>query len=100
MTQDAKDAVQEVSQLLHQAAETHHVVFAISDGDDPDWASWYADWLVNLSILPQLLGRRPVRSELTWLLVELDREYSRDKPAARWEDVYAERLILHFATNR
>jgi hypothetical protein len=21
-----------------------HVVFAISDGDDPDWASWYADW--------------------------------------------------------
>jgi hypothetical protein len=33
-------------------------------------------------------------------LVELDREYSRDKPAARWEDVYAERLILHFATNR
>jgi hypothetical protein len=75
-------------------------VFAISDGDDPDWASWYADWLVNLSALPQFLGRRPVRSELTWLLVELDREYSRDKPSAGWEDFYAERLVQHFANNQ
>jgi hypothetical protein len=24
-------------------------VFAITDGEDPDWATWYADWLVNLS---------------------------------------------------
>lgn len=40
--------IEQISRLLHQAAETHHVVFAISDGDDPDWASWYSDWLINL----------------------------------------------------
>ena len=39
----------QLSAVLHQAAETHHQVFAITDGDDPDWATWYADWLVNLS---------------------------------------------------
>ena len=99
MTQGTDDTVQAVSQLLHQAAETHHVVFAISDGDDPDWASWYADWLVNLSALPQHLGVRPVRSELTWLLVGLDQEYTRDAPATAWEDFYAERLVRHFARN-
>jgi hypothetical protein len=100
MTQGTGDAIQAVAQLLHQAAETHHVVFAISDGDDPDWASWYADWLVNLSALPRILGVRPVRSELTWLLVGLDREYSTEKRAMSWEEFYADRLVQHFASNK
>jgi hypothetical protein len=38
-----------VSDLLHEAAETHHRVFRITDGADDDWASWYAQWLVTLS---------------------------------------------------
>jgi hypothetical protein len=28
-----------VSDLLHEAAETHHQVFRITDGADDDWAS-------------------------------------------------------------
>jgi hypothetical protein len=96
---DVNARVAQISNLLHQAAETHHVVFAISDGDDPDWASWYADWLANLSSLPDLLGTRPVRSELTYLLVSLDKEYTRDRPADRWEHFYAARLHEHFATS-
>jgi hypothetical protein len=100
MTHTQGDAVRAVAELLHQAAETHHIVFAISDGDDPDWASWYADWLVNLSALPQILGVRPVRSELTWQLVGLDRDYSSAKPNAAWESFYADRLVQHFASNK
>ncbi len=66
-----------IADLLHEAAETHHVVYRIVDGDDPDWASWYADWLLSLSEFPQLLGTTPVRSHLVHALVQLDREYSR-----------------------
>ena len=99
MTETMDDKVQAVRRILHQVAETHHVVFAISDGDDPDWASWYADWLVNLSALPRILGRPPVRGELTWLLVDLDKEFTRDMPARPWEEFYADRLVRHFATN-
>lgn len=51
-----------IAELLHEAAETHHVVDRIVDGDDPDWASWYADWLLDHSELPELLGAAPVRS--------------------------------------
>jgi hypothetical protein len=58
-----------VSDLLGEAAETHHRVFRITDGTDDDWATWYAEWLVTLSELPGLLGGTVVRSELTWLLV-------------------------------
>jgi hypothetical protein len=64
--------------LLHEAGETCHRVFRIVDGADDDWASWYAQWLIDLSELPDLLGARPVRSELTCLLVSLDKQYTAD----------------------
>ncbi len=85
-----------VGKLLHEAAETHHRVYRIVDGADPDWASWYADWLVSLSELPELLGQRPVRSELVYQLVSLDKQYTAKDPGEPWEQFYAERLIEHF----
>ena len=83
---------QRISALLHEAAETHHVVYRIVDGDDPDWASWYADWLIELSELPEILGAKPLRSHLVRALVELDRDYTTEAPDGSWEDWYAERL--------
>jgi hypothetical protein len=85
-----------VSELLHEAAETHHRVFRVTDGADDDWASWYAQWLATLSELPEILGVKLVRSELTYLLVRLDREYVDQHPAEPWEDYYAHRLVEHF----
>jgi len=81
-----------VAGLLHEASETHHIVFRVVDGDDPDWASWYADWLLFHSELPQLLGTAPVRSHLVHALVDLDREYTAEQRNERWEDWYAQRL--------
>jgi hypothetical protein len=86
-----------IAALLHEAAETHHVVYRITDGDDPDWASWYADWLLELSELPGLLGARPVRSHLVHALVDLDRRYTAESPDERWEDWYATRLADELA---
>src|SRR6185312_4103885 len=80
-----------VRNLLHEAAETHHQVYRITDGADDDWATWYADWLVRLSELPSLLGRRPTRSELTYQLVLLAREHDQAGSDQSWEDFYAER---------
>jgi hypothetical protein len=86
-----------VSELLHEAAETHHIVFRITDGADDDWATWYSNWLTTLSELPEILGTKPVRSELTYLLVALDREYTDQAPTERWEDHYANALVTRFA---
>jgi hypothetical protein len=88
---------QQVSELLHEAGETHHRVFRIVDGADDDWATWYADWLVNLSELPALLGAKPARSELTYLLVGLDRQYAAEAPGEPWEPYYARRIIEQLA---
>jgi hypothetical protein len=86
-----------VAELLHEAAETHHRVYRITDGADEDWASWYADWLTRLSELPDLLSRRPVRSELTFQLVTLDRAHAAEASTKPWEEYYAERLVEVFS---
>jgi hypothetical protein len=90
--------VDRIAQLLHEAGETHHVVYRIVDGDDPDWASWYSEWLDNLSELPELLGAKPVRSELTWMLVQLGKDYDAQQPGDPWPQWYAARLVEHFGT--
>jgi hypothetical protein len=86
-----------LADLLHEAAETHHRVYRITDGEDPDWASWYANWLIKLSELPKLPGREPVRSELVYLLVLLDKEVTGRQLTEPWEQYYARRIIEHFA---
>jgi hypothetical protein len=90
------EATERIAELLHEAAETHHRVFRITDGVDEDWATWYADWLINLSELPTLLGEAPVRSDLTHALVQLDRDYTSKAQSDRWEDVYARELRARF----
>ena len=51
----------------------------------------------QLSELPDILETTPVRSELTWLLVSLDKEYAAAKPETPWPQWYAERIVKHFS---
>ena len=88
--------VEQVAALLKEAGETHHTVYRIVDGDDPDWASWYADWLIRLSELPKILETTPVRSALVYELVRLDREFNASKVDEPWERYYARQLLQRF----
>ena len=90
------DLIEQISALLHEAGETHHRVFRFVDGADDDWASWYAQWLIELSELPDLLGTKPVRSELIYLLVSLDKQFAAEDPGEPWETYYARRILGHF----
>jgi hypothetical protein len=94
----ADDRAAKVTEVLHRAAETHHVVYAIVDGNDDDWASWYSEWLLTLSDLPEILGVRPVRSELTYALVQLDRDHRAQAPTEPWEVYYARGLMDRFGS--
>jgi len=90
------ERTQRVSALLHEAGEVHHVVYRITDGADDDWASFYADWLIDHSELPETLGRAPTRSHLVHELVDSERAFAEAAPAAPWQDFYADRIIGRF----
>jgi hypothetical protein len=91
------ERVAKISELLQEAGETHHVVYRITDGTDDDWASWYSEWLTTLSELPSLLGGEVVRSELTYVLVKLDKEHREKASDQRWQDYYARGLVEQFS---
>jgi hypothetical protein len=90
---------EKVAALLEEAAETHHRVYRITDGVDDDWASWYAEWLLRLSELSVVLGSTPVRSELVYMLVKLDKEHSAAGAAEPWPEFYSARLIQRFGAS-
>jgi hypothetical protein len=90
------DELEQISSLLRETSEIHHRVFRIVDGADDDWASWYAQWLIDLSELPDLLGAKPVRSELIYLLVSLDKQYTSETSGEPWETYYARQILRHF----
>ena len=91
------DKIDELAALLHEAVETHHHVYRITDGTDDDWASWYSDWLLNLSELEQLLGTRPIRSHLVHAFVQLDRDHTSAESDEPWPDYYARHLRAQFS---
>jgi hypothetical protein len=82
-----------IADLLQEAAETHHRVYRITDGTDEDWALWYAEWLLELSELPDVLGRRPVLSHLVHALVQCDRDHVDAASDEAWQSFYAKRLV-------
>jgi hypothetical protein len=90
------DRARKVSDLLHEAGEVHHVVYRITEGADDDWASFYADWLIDHSELSETLGGAPVRSHLVHELVESERAFGAEEPSSSWEDFYAARIVARF----
>lgn len=82
--------------LLHEAGDVHHVVYRITDGADDDWASFYADWLLDHSELPAILGAAPARSHLVHELVECERAYEETATDDPWEQWYADRIVRRF----
>jgi hypothetical protein len=53
---------------------------------------------VNLSELSEPLGRKPVRSELTSMLVLLDKEFGDQARSEPWPQWYAVGLVEHFGS--
>ena len=90
------DSVERIAELLTEAGELHHAVYRRSNGEDADWPLWYAGWLVELSELPEVLVRRPTKTELAWLLVQLDREAPTAAGQEAWQTLYAPRIAEHF----
>ncbi len=91
------EPVDAVAALLEEAGDLHHRVFRMVDGADDDWASWYADWLLDRSELPAVLGRRPVRSHLVHALVQAERDLAASGSGEPWPAAYARALVAAFA---
>jgi len=80
--------------LLHETGTAHHRAYLAANGEDADWPLWYAEYIqprVN-----SLLGTRLTRSELTYLLVLVEKERMAAATAAAWPEYYADFFLERY----
>jgi hypothetical protein len=77
--------------LLRDAGRAHHEAFAHVGGDDPDWARWYADYLVpRLTIV----GERTIAAaDVAAALADAEQTRKQENPDADWPTYYASFML-------
>lgn len=89
------DLLSSIADLMKEAGKAHHQAFLSTDGEDPDWPIWYADYL--LAPLGRLLETPFTRSQLVYCLMNAEFEREAIAPDADWHGYYAEHFAEHFA---
>jgi len=77
--------------LFREAGHAHHEAFAATDGDDPDWSIWYADYLQDP--FAERLDMHFYRSQLIYCLMNANFEHQARSPESDWSEYYADQLL-------
>lgn len=86
--------IDELTNLLNETGDAHHKAFAATEGEDPDWPLWYADYL--LEKMRQMLKAKFTKSELVYLLILTDKENGSVAPGAYWSRFFAKSIISRY----
>lgn len=86
--------LQPLVDLLRAAGEAHHRAYLTADGDDPEWASWYAEFL--LEPMRALGFETPSLAVLTEALSNAQTSYAEQAPEIDWPTYYAQDLWQRF----
>ena len=89
MTDEAK--LTRLAALFREAGEAHHQAFLTTDGDDPEWALWYAEYLHDK--LEPYLAAPITRSRLVFCLIGADDEHRATESDVPWPEYYAQRFV-------
>ena len=89
------DLAQQLEGLFYEVGEAHHQAYIETDGADPEWPLWYADFLRER--LGTLLGANFTKSELVHMLVLVANEQPLKAPGANWARYYAKKFIALYA---
>jgi NAD(P)H-hydrate epimerase len=80
-----KNRIQALADLLKQTGHAHHQAFIETDGADPEWALWYAQYLEKL--LSEFLQKKLTRSRIVYELIRM--EETVDPGEQPWTEAYA-----------
>jgi hypothetical protein len=89
--EEMMDTAHQLEELFHGVGEAHHQAYIETDGADPEWPLWYADYLRER--LGELLDASFTKSELVHLLVLVAAEQPLRAPGANWARYYAKFFI-------
>ena len=78
-------------ELLREAGRAHHKAFAATDGADPDWPTWYADYLKEP--FAEQLDLDFEKCRLTQCLMNADVEHQARSRDSDWAEYYADQIV-------
>lgn len=80
-----------LAQMFREAGHAHHRAFLAANGDDPDWPTWYAQYLAPR--MEALLGRAFDVPQLARQLDDLENRRKQIHPLPDWPLFYAEDFL-------
>lgn len=81
----------DIAELLVQTGHAHHEAFAATDGADPDWPIWYAEYARDR--FAERFGMDFTRSQLIYCLIKADIEHQARAPDSNWSQFYAQEFL-------
>lgn len=84
----------QLADLFSEVGQAHHQAYFQTDGADPEWPLWYAEYLQEK--IGRLLNRSFTVSELVYHLVRLDKAYLSKARRQSWQEFYGRELIEAF----
>jgi hypothetical protein len=85
---------QKIAELFQETGHAHHQAFIQTDGADPEWPLWYADYMREK--LEALLNTQITRSELAHILATLDKKSNLRAPGEAWPVYYARSIVERY----
>lgn len=82
-----------LADLLRRTGDDHHQAFMQTDGEDPEWPLWYAEYLEDK--LPDYIGRRPTQGEIVYLLLAAVKAQEAAGNSDPWPEYYAQFILDH-----
>ena len=86
-----------VADLLLETGRVHRAAFAATDGADPDWPIWYADYLKEP--LAQQMHMNFHKSQLIYCLMDADFEHRARAAESNWSEYYADEIVERYAAS-
>jgi glutaredoxin len=84
-----------IGKLLLDTGHAHHKAFEVTNGADPDWPIWYAEY--SKDTFAEQFGMSFTKSQLIYCLMNADYELVARAPQSEWPEFYANEIVERFA---
>jgi glutaredoxin len=84
-----------ISKLMQNTGHAHHRSFEATDGADPDWPIWYAEY--SKDKFAEQYGMNFTKSRLIYCLMNANYEHEARSPESEWSEFYANEIVERFA---
>ena len=84
-----------IGQLLLDTGHAHHKAFEVTDGADPEWPIWYAEYTKDT--FAEQFGMYFSQSQLIYCLMNASFEHEARAPDTEWPEFYADEIVERFS---